>query len=143
MLYRFADYNAGHFASRNVAFQNAVSIAAKTPLALDGDLLIPGSSAPSKTELAVRKLGAELDLGDAQIRGDLEREDDASFEKTKVYGRVFELADKRRGQPLPRAMVPQIRLQSAKITRKLTTDWFARRVDERYERCLARAEPRR
>jgi hypothetical protein len=143
MLYRFADYNAGHFASRNVAFQNAVSIASKTPLALDGDLLIPGTSSPSKTELAVRKLGAELDLGDAQIRRDLEREDDASFEKTKLYARVFELADKRRGQPLPRAMVPQIRLQSPKITRKLTTDWFARRVDERYERCLARGEPRR
>jgi hypothetical protein len=140
MLFRFADYNAGHYASRNVAFQNAVSIASGTPLALDGDLLVPGSSSPSKTELAVRKLAKKLDLTDAQIRSDLEREEDAAFEKTKLYSRMFALAEKGRGRPLPRAMVPQIRLQSPKITRKLTTDWFARRVDERYERCLARAK---
>jgi len=139
MLYRFADYNAGHYASRNVAFQNAVSIASRTALALDGDLLVPGSASPSKTELAVRKLGTKLDLTDAQIRRDLEREDDASFERTRLYSRVFALVDEGRSSPLPRAMVPQIRLRSPKITRKLTTDWFAHRVDERYERCLARA----
>ncbi len=141
MLYRFADYNAGHYASRNAAFQNALSIAADTTLALDGDLLIHGSdaSSPSKTELAARKIASRLDMSDEQIRGDLEREDDTSFEKTRVYSRIFALAETIKGRPLPRAMVPQIRLQSPKITRNLTTDWFARRVDERYERCLARS----
>ena len=39
---------------------------------------------------------------------------------------------------MPRAVVPRIKLESPKITRKLTTEWFAKRVDERYERCLAR-----
>ncbi|HVY82718.1 MAG TPA: DUF1615 domain-containing protein [Steroidobacteraceae bacterium] len=142
LLYRFADYNAGHYASRNVAFQNAVSIASGTTLALDGDLLRHGSDAstPSKTELAVRKLARRIDMSDAQIRSDLEREDDASFEKTKVYSRVFALAEKARGRALPRAMVPRIRLQSPKITRKLTTEWFARRVDSRYAQCVARAK---
>ena len=140
MLYRFADYNAGHYASRNVAFQNAVSIASGTTLALDGDLLRQGSDAstPSKTELATRKLASRIDMSDEQIRNDLEREDDASFEKARVYSRVFALADKVKGRRLPRAMVPQIQLQSPKITRKLTTNWFARRVDERFKRCLAR-----
>jgi hypothetical protein len=139
MLFRFADYNAGHFASRNAAFQNAVSSASKTQLALDGDLLVEGGSAstPSNTELAVRKLRGRLELTDGEIRSDLELGTREGFEKTKLYTRVFALADKGRAQPLPRAMLPRIRLQSPKITRKLTTEWFARRVNERYERCLA------
>ena len=141
-LFRFADYNAGHYASRNVAFQNAVSVASKTKLALDGDLLIPGAGTdqPSKTELAVRKVASRLDLGDAEIRRDLEREDEQQFEDTKLYRRVFALADQASKQPLPRAMLPNIRLESPKITRKLTTEWFARRVDERYERCVSKTK---
>ena len=39
---------------------------------------------------------------------------------------------------MPRAVVPNIALKSPKITRKLTTEWFARRVDERYRRCLVK-----
>jgi hypothetical protein len=136
--YRFADFNAGHYASRNAGFQNAVSILTKTPLALDGDLLLRGSSDPSKTELATRKLADKLDMNDAAIRRDLEHGDQDDFADTKLYKRVFDLADKGRKASLPRAVVPKIRLNSPKITRKLTTEWFARRVDERYERCLAR-----
>jgi hypothetical protein len=140
MLFRFADYNAGHYASRNAAFQNAVSLASGTSLALDGDLLVEGRpmSEPSNTERAVRKLRDRIDLSDAAIRDDLELGTREGFEKTRVYARVFELAEKKkRAQPLPRAMLPRIRLQSPKITRKLTTEWFARRVNERYQRCLA------
>jgi len=132
MLYRFADFNAGHYASRNAAFQRAVSSLSSTRLAIDGDLLREGSSEPSQTELAVRKLG--IGLGEPQIRRDLERGAEHEFEETDLYRRVFELADAR--GPAPRALVPSIRLQSVKISRKLTTDWFARRVDDRYRRCL-------
>jgi hypothetical protein len=132
MLYRFADYNAGHYASRNAAFQQAVSTLSKTRLAIDGDLLREGSSEPSQTELAVRKLSLGLD--ERQIRRDLGRGRVHEFEETDLYRKVFELADAR--GPAPRALVPSIRLQSVKISRKLTTDWFARRVDDRYRRCL-------
>jgi hypothetical protein len=139
MLFRFADYNAGHYASRNAAFQNAVSVASGTSLALDGDLLVEGRSMsePSNTERAVRKLRDRIDLSDAEIRDDLELGTREGFENSRVYERVFALAGKKRTQPLPRAMLPKIRLQSPKITRNLTTEWFARRVNERYQRCLA------
>jgi len=52
--------------------------------------------------------------------------------------RLFEEADRIERQPLPRAVLPRIVLQSPKITRKLTTEWFASRVDERYRKCLSR-----
>jgi hypothetical protein len=140
MLYRFADFNAGHYASRNAAFQNAVSLLSGQSLVPDGDLLLRSDNAgqPSKTELAVRKLAGKLDLNDAQIRRDLERGEDASFSQSRLFERVFELADRKQGRPAPRAAVPKIRLNSPKITRKLTTEWFANRVDQRYQRCLAR-----
>jgi hypothetical protein len=134
MLYRFADFNAGHYASRNAAFQQAVSTLSKTRLAIDGDLLREDSSDPSQTELAVRKLGDRIGLGERQIRRDLERGTEHEFEETELYRKVFELADAR--APAPRALVPSIRLQSVKISRNLTTEWFARRVDGRYRRCL-------
>lgn len=137
-LFRFADFNAGHYASRNAAFQNAVSKLSKTKLDLDGDLLIHGASDPSNTELAVRSLAGDLDLDQRAIRRDLELGRELEFEDSKLFKRVFALADQRSKAPVPRALLPNIRLESPKITRKLTTEWFAKRVDERYERCLAR-----
>ena len=141
MIYRFADFNAGRYASRNAAFQNAVSTASGITLDLDGDLVVPGGdkAKPGSTEAAVRSLATRLDLGEGEIRRALEQEGRADFEQTRVYLRVFELAEQVGRRPLPRAVLPQIRLHSPKITRPLTTEWFARRVDERHQRCLARA----
>jgi hypothetical protein len=141
MVYRFADYNAGHYASRNAAFQNAVNIVSGKRLALDGDLLIEGSDKPSDTELAIRTIREQLSLSDAQIHSALEQGSDPEFERTSLYSRVLDLADKvPPGRPVPRAMVPRIRLESPKITRNLTTEWFAHRVEGRYTQCLARAQ---
>lgn len=142
MLYRFADFNAGRYASRNAAFQNALSIASGVRLALDGDLLIDGgrSGALSNTERAVRNLAAQLGLDADQIHRDLARGDREGFEDTSTWRGVFELAARRRpGHPLPQSHVPQIQFRSPKITRQLTTEWFARRVDDRYQRCMTRA----
>ncbi|MET0656085.1 MAG: DUF1615 domain-containing protein [Pseudoxanthomonas sp.] len=139
-LHRFADYNAGWYASRNAAFQNAVSSASGIPLALDGDLLLPGArmDKPGKTELAVRALGSQLGLDERAIRDALERGDRLDFDDTALYAKVFALAESHARKPLPRAVVPGIQLESPKITRKLTTAWFATRVDERYQRCMQR-----
>ncbi len=140
-IYRYADFNAGHYASRNAAFQNAVSRASGVPLELDGDLVVHGSDAsrPGATEAAVRSLGSRLNIGDTAIRRALEQDETPALETTPLYERVYALADRQNGSPLPRAMLPRIQLRSPKITRSLTTEWFARRVDERHNRCVARA----
>jgi hypothetical protein len=137
-LYRFADYNAGQYASRNAAFQAAVSAASGLPLEPDG-ALVPheGGSAPGRTELAVRALGRRLELDEGAIHAALEQERSESFASTALYRRVFELAERARGRPLPRALLPRIRLEGPKIRGNLTTEWYARRVDERFRGCLA------
>ncbi|MDO7899071.1 DUF1615 domain-containing protein [Pseudomonas citrulli] len=141
-LYRFADFNAGWYASRNAAFQHAVSRASGISLALDGDLILHDSIMPGSTELAVRTLGKSLGMRNPTIRDQLELGDSLAFEDSTLYKRVFELAERAEGKPLPRAVLPGIVLKSPKITRQLTTAWFAKRVDERYQRCMARASGR-
>lgn len=141
-LYRFADFNAGWYASRNAAFQQAVSLASGIPLALDGDLVKPDASfadPTGATELAVRSLAVPLQMSDATIHRELLQGEREDFAAGQLYRRVFALAEKIGGRPLPRAVLPGITLNSPKITRKLTTAWFARRVDERWERCMQRA----
>lgn len=138
-LYRFADFNAGWYASRNAAFQAAVAKASGVALALDGDLVVHGSRRVGATESAVRTLASQLDTSERAIRRALERGDRHDFEETDLYRDVFALADARGGAPLPRAVIPRITLESPKITRTLTTEWFADRVQQRYQRCVNRA----
>lgn len=141
-LYRFADFNAGRYASRNAAFQNALSIVSGVPLILDGDLLPPGAAADApigSTELAALAVAKRLDIAAPAIRRDLERGTEPDFDRTRLYERVFSRAEQASGRPVPRAVVPNIKLKSPKITRNLTTEWFARRVDDRYQRCVSRA----
>jgi Protein of unknown function (DUF1615) len=138
MIFRFADFNAGFYASRNAAFQNALVIASGRALALDGDLIDFGGDI-GKTELAARSLRDDVNLSDSQIHDALELGESIDFEKTALYSRVFAIAEKKRGAILPRAMIPKIDLTSPKITRKLTTQWYADRVEGRYRTCLSRA----
>ncbi len=141
MRYRFADFNAGWYASRNAAFQRAAGIATGTRLIGDGDLLKPGApmDAPGATERALRSLSGRIAMDAPAIREDLQRGDGAGFADTTLYRQVFAIADaKGSGKPVPRASMPQIELASPKITRKLTTAWFADRVNARWKACMAR-----
>jgi len=142
-LFRFADFNAGRYASRNAAFQRAVSQLSGIPLTLDGDVLRYDGARPARepgsTETAARVLGRRVALDETEIRRDLELAGGEDFERTELYRRVFALLEKVTGRPAPRAVVPDIVLASPKITRRLTTDWFAHRVQSRFDACLQRS----
>jgi Protein of unknown function (DUF1615) len=137
-LYRFADFNAGQYASRNAAFQSAVSIASGAAVVPDGALLPHEGKEddPGGTELALRTLSRRLRLDDDAIHSALEQGRTDRFERTSLYSRVFALADQRQGRPVPRELLPRIQLRGPKISRNLTTQWYAQRVDQRFRRCL-------
>lgn len=139
-LYRFADFNAGQYASRNAAFQNAVSQASGIPLVADGALVAHGDEAQQggSTELAARVVARRVQLSDADVRRALELGRSKAFEHTPLYERVFAIADRYEGRPVQRAVIPLIDLQGPKIRRPLTTQWYANSVDARFKRCLAR-----
>lgn len=136
-LYRFADFNAGQYSSRNAAFQAAVSVITGVPLARDGALLPRDSTAKDagSTERALRAVAGRLRLSEREIHNALEQERTKDFADTRLYRTVFDLADRTRRASLPRAIVPRIELHGPKISRKLTTAWYAERVNGRFERC--------
>lgn len=144
VVYRFADFNAGRYSSRNAAFQAALVKVSGKALTLDGDLLrYQGGkplAEPSSVEVAARLLSSQLRLNANEIRRDLLLEKSLGFSQSPLFKRLFVLADKGLAQPFPQQLMPQIDLKSPKITRKLTTEWFARRVEGRYRTCLTRAE---
>ena len=138
--FRFADYNAGQYASRNAAFQSALGSVSGVALAPDGALLPRDADAdnPGSTELAALAIAARLDMTDSAIRRALDQGKSREFEQISLYTRVFSLAERSARHPLPRALIPRIKLQGPKMARPLTTAWYAGRVNERFERCLRR-----
>jgi hypothetical protein len=138
MKYRFADFNAGRYSSRNAAFQAALSVLAHKKMVLDGDLLMYQNNQTSTTQQQLIKLAARLDMTSLAIERDLKLEKSEVFSQTRLFKRVFELAEQQTGRNFAQQVMPQIQLVSPKITRKLTTEWFAGRVDGRYKTCMAR-----
>jgi len=146
MLYRFADYNAGRYASRNAAVQALLAQLTGRPVVADGDLLryrggepVSVRSEPSQSFQAFLALAGDLGLSAAQIEQDLKREKRHDFEQTASYRRLAQLA-RQRGLVLEAARLPEIMLKSPKISRPLTTAWFAERCEARYRTCLARGQ---
>ena len=145
-LYRFADYNAGVFASRNAAFQTDLSELTGVSLAPDGDLLAYNrrgrparQDGQTTTALLEWRSAHAPDLPEWQLRRDLKREKDAEFERTETWRRVRAAWSAERDGTAPAyAVVPDVALDSAKLKGRWTTGDFAERVQRRYDDCLRR-----
>lgn len=146
-LYRFADYNAGLYASRNAALQEQVSRLTGIELAPDGDLLLYDAGGEPKGEdsrtlqaiLAFRQRYAP-ELSERQVRRDVHKEKTAEFEATETYRAIRRAYEQQTGAGAPYARLPDVTLHSPKLTRELTTAWFARSVDGRFQKCMRRYE---
>ncbi|MCW3479457.1 DUF1615 domain-containing protein [Neisseriaceae bacterium JH1-16] len=144
MIYRFADFNAGRYASRNAAFQAAVARLSGRKLALDGDLLLYNpdhslSNQTSGTQSAVMSLGRRLGMNNAEILRDMKQEKTSGFAQTPLYQKLYALTDQAAARKVAREQIPQIVLVSPKFTHTLTTEWFANKVNGRYQGCMSRS----
>ena len=143
-IYRFADYNAGRYASRNAAFQKIISTLSKIKLATDGDLLLYDKNQQvltkiSNTEAALRAVIKTFNLGidDKKLRADLLKEKSADLPATQTYFQLRDLYARSSNRPVAFAEIPSIELNSPKIRRHMTTQNFAESVDKRYQKCVA------
>lgn len=147
-VYRFADYNAGFYASRNAAVQRILSELTSLPLDLDGDLLrYEEDGEPSaqdsntlKAFLRFREQFAD-ELSEWTLRRDLRQEKERSFEETKTWETLRRVYAERTGKSPHDAELPDVPIESPKMGQKRTTAWFARSVNARYESCLRRMDP--
>ncbi|WP_180183861.1 MULTISPECIES: DUF1615 domain-containing protein [unclassified Acinetobacter] len=144
-IYRFADYNSGRYSSRNAAFQSMLNDLTPAELDLDGDLLLynkDGSprSAKSQSETALIAVFAENNViaTPRQIRSDLKKEKDQDFEDTLTYKAVKKLYQEKTGKEPFYAMMPEVVISGPKLSRDYNTNWFATRVDGRYQTCMRR-----
>jgi len=144
-LYRFADFNAGRYSSRNAAFQSQIAELSGSTLAADGDLLLYDKSGKvsggvSNTEKALRAVlkNSSFELTDEDIRKDLLREKDSDFVQTLTYTALRATYGQVTGKKPVFAVVPNIALSSPKIRSKMTTRVFAESVNRRYQSCIAR-----
>lgn len=143
-LYRFADYNAGPFASRNAALQAQVTRLTGAPLALDGDLLRYDQQGrplrdDSQTLGALLAFAArEGGLSERRVREDVALEKSQELEATPTYLAVKRAYRRHTGETPPYARLPEVMLKSPKLKSGRSTAWFAQRVNERYRRCLVR-----
>jgi hypothetical protein len=142
MIFRFADYNAGVYTSRNAAVQAQLGRLLGIKLALDGDLLRyqkdgSPSDDESQTLAALRTFRQQhpKDLSERQLRAETLLEKTEGFELTTTWRTLKAAYAARFGAP-DYAILPDVVLESPKMTRKLSTAWFAESVDRRFQACL-------
>jgi hypothetical protein len=145
VLYRFADYNAGQYASRNAAVQRGLGRLTGLHLAPDGDLLIFGpdghpTAEDSETLRAFRAFRERFvpTLPETRLRQDLEKGKEQAFEETPSYLALRRVYREQTGGTLPAAVLPELELKSPKLRRGYTTGAYARNVLRHHRACLQR-----
>lgn len=143
--YRFADYNAGVYASRNAALQEQLATLTGRSLALDGDFLLYASdgdirwkSSNSLEALLVFRATFSPELSERQVRRDARLEKSAAFDDTDTVRALRAAISERTGGPPRYARLPDVALESPKMKSGRSTKWFADNVKRRYDQCRAR-----
>lgn len=146
-IYRFADYNSGMYSSRNAAFQKMLEVIQDKDLDLDGDLLLynkdgnPQSAlSQSEKEIIAAFTSNRILVTPRQIRADLKKEKERKFEDTQTYLAVQKLYQTKTNKEPIYAIMPEVIISGPKLSRDYNTNWFASRVNGRYEACMQRAK---
>ncbi|QRN96200.1 DUF1615 family protein [Archangium violaceum] len=145
-IYRFADYNAGFYASRNAALQAQVSRLTGINLVTDGDLLaydkqgepLDQDSNSLKALLAFRQRYASDDLSERRVRKDALQEKELAFEETDTWNAIKRAYQEVTGETPVYAQLPTVVIRSPKMSSERSTAWFAQSVNRRYQKCMAR-----
>ncbi|MCH7304550.1 DUF1615 domain-containing protein [Acinetobacter sp. NIPH 1869] len=146
-IYRFADYNSGMYSSRNAAFQKMLEVIQGKDLDLDGDLLlynkdgnIQSALSQSEKEVISAFTNNKILVTPRQIRADLKKEKEKKFEDTQTYLAVQKLYQSKTNKEPIYAIMPEVVISGPKLSRDYNTNWFASRVNGRYETCMQRAK---
>ena len=143
--YRFADFNAGVYASRNAALQAQLTTVTGVKLATDGDFLLYDKDGDPRWKRS-NTLGALYTFRDAhapewsdgQVRRDAKKEKTRAFDDTATVKRLRAVYTNQTGKQPAYAQVPDVALESPKMKSGRSTKWFADNVQRRYADCLAR-----
>jgi len=143
--YRFADFNAGLYASRNAALQEQLSTLTGRKLALDGDFLLYDSDGDIRWKasntleaLYVFRATYAPELSERQVRRDARLEKSAAFDDTATVRALRKAVKARTGKTPTYARLPDVALESPKMKSGRSTKWFADNVQRRYDQCLVR-----
>lgn len=144
-LHRFADFNAGPYASRNAALQDQLASLTGRELAADGDLLVYDRRGRAVREQVGESHGAAMayavsrGLDPEHVARELTLEKSSELEQTSIWVSIQSDWSAVHGHaPPPYARVPSVTLDSPKLRGTWTTALFAERVQRRFEACLAR-----
>ena len=129
------------YSSRNAAFQKMLAELSKQKIDLDGDLLIYNASGQSQSEKALNLLAQKgtIALTPRQISSDLKKEKTQAFADSETYRTISSLYKLKTGKTAPNAIMPQVVISGAKLSRDYNTNWYATNVNKRYVACMNKA----